>query len=50
VDGIHRRAGRVPERVAGLPADGPQTEAEAVLGSGGEGVCHGILRCLDEFV
>ena len=40
VDGVHRRPGGAAERVDALPADGPQTEGELVVGArGGDLVC-----------
>lgn len=42
LDGVERRAGRLAERVAALPADGPEAEGEAVLGGGGEELRHGV--------
>lgn len=41
VDRVDRRAGRVAERVAPLPAHGPQAEGELVLRGGGEAFGHG---------
>ena len=44
VDGVHRRAGGAAERVDPLPADGPETEGELVLGGrGGDVGAHGVL-------
>ena len=42
LDRVDRRAGRVTERVSGLPADGPEAEGELV-GGGGSQVAH--VRC-----
>ena len=46
-DRVERRAGGVAERVAALPADGPEPEREAVLPGGrGDGArCHGRTSC-----
>ena len=43
LDGVQVGAGGLAERVAGRPADGPQTEAELVCGGGG-GLGHRVLR------